>query len=93
MEHLVRVQNEYDRRTLAWLRERVGDSAIAKAAQDWTGPGKPWLSVICRQLAVTPPPAAVWRAPGAPGRGEVGEQHLATIRQILAQPRQHTTRP
>ena len=33
MEHLVRVQNERDRRTLAWLRERVGDASIAAAVE------------------------------------------------------------
>ena len=92
MEHLVRVVNEYDRQTLAWLRLRVGDTAIAAAARNWAGQGKPWLSAVCRQLGVTPPKAAVWRAPGAPGRGEVGDQHLAAIRQILRQARPHVAR-
>jgi hypothetical protein len=54
MEHLVRVQNERDRRTLAWLREKVGDAAIVAAAQRH-GPSKPYLSAVCRTLGVTAP--------------------------------------
>jgi hypothetical protein len=49
MEHLVRVQNERDRRTLAWLRAHVGDAAIEAAAQRYAGPAKPYLSTVCRE--------------------------------------------
>ena len=81
MEHLVRVQNERDRRTLAWLRTQVGDAAIAEAAQHCGGPSKPYLSSVCRTLGVTAPRF------GAPRRltpSATAEQSLATIRQILA---------
>ena len=81
MEHLVRVQNERDRRTLAWLRAQVGDLAIAEAARCFAGPSKPYLSSVCRQLGVTAPRFAPSRrlAPSA-----AAEQSLATIWQILA---------
>ncbi|MDR6495226.1 hypothetical protein J2797_005142 [Paraburkholderia terricola] len=90
MEHLVRVQNESDRRTLAWLREQVGDVALAAAAHACIGagrPGKPYVSALCRRLGRRPPwpvRAAVTRTPA---HVEVGERHLAAIRAILARPR------
>ena len=55
MEHLVRVQNEYDRQVLAWLRARVGDAVVQAAAQRLGGERKPYLSTICRGLNITPP--------------------------------------
>lgn len=81
MEHLVRVQNERDRRTLAWLRGHVGDAAIVAAAQRCGGLSKPYLSAVCRTLGVTVPRfTATHRIrPSA-----TAEQSLATIRQILA---------
>ena len=49
MEQWVRVQNERARQAVAWLRERVGDAAIAAAAQACArGDSKVYLSVICR---------------------------------------------
>ncbi len=80
MEHLVRVQNERDRRTLAWLRVQVGDAAIAEAAQHCGGPSKPYLSSVCRMLGGTAPrftapprlpayPCFPERAAGADARG------------------------
>ncbi|SIT49031.1 conserved hypothetical protein [Paraburkholderia piptadeniae] len=80
MEHLVRVQNERDRRTLAWLRETVGDAAIAAAAQR-SGPSKPYLSAVCQILGVTAPR---FSAPRHLTPSAAAEQSLATIRQILA---------
>jgi hypothetical protein len=68
MEHLVRVQNERDRRTLEWLRERLSDEAITTAALNCGGASKPFLSAVCRSLGVTPPhftPQRRWR-PSAP---------------------------
>jgi hypothetical protein len=81
MEHLVRVQNERDRRTLAWLRALVGDPAIAEAARSLAAPSKPYLSTVCRLLGVTAPPFSTLHRP-APSA--TAEQSLATIRQILA---------
>lgn len=80
MEHLVRVYNERDRRTLEWLRNHVGDATIAAAVKRCAG-DKPFLSSVCRQIGVRPPnfPAAPRRAPT-----ETGEQALATIRAMLA---------
>jgi hypothetical protein len=80
MEDLVRVRNERDRRTLAWLRAHVGDAALVAAAQRCSGPTKPYLSVVCRTLGVTAPQFSVSR-PRAPSA--TAEQSLATIRQIL----------
>jgi hypothetical protein len=81
MEHLVRVQGERDRKTLAWLREHVGDAAIAAAAQRYDRPGKPYLSTLCRMLGVTAPRSSV---PRRRAGSAVAEQSLAAIRQILA---------
>jgi hypothetical protein len=41
MEHLVRILNDRDRRTLAWLRQQVGDAALAAAAERCAGPTRP----------------------------------------------------
>jgi hypothetical protein len=79
MEHLIRVQNERDRRTLAWLRAQVGDPAIAEAARRLDASSKPYLSAVCRLLGVTAP-----RLTGRPAPSATAEQSLATIRQILA---------
>jgi len=81
MEHLVRVYNEKDRRTLEWLRRHVGDAAIAAAAERCSGPGKPYLSAVCRRLGVKAPVFSTSRG-NAPS--PVGEESLATIRRILA---------
>jgi hypothetical protein len=37
MEHMVRVQNEADRQILTWLRERVGEVALARTVRDGAG--------------------------------------------------------
>ena len=56
MEHLIRVQNEYDRQILVWLRGRIGDAALASAARRAAAEGKkPYLSTICRLLKIRPP--------------------------------------
>jgi hypothetical protein len=78
MEHLVRVQNERDRRTLAWLRSQVGDAAVTEAARRCGGASKPYLSAVCRTLGVTAPRFRTMTPSAA------AEQSLATIRQILA---------
>ncbi|MEM5387775.1 hypothetical protein VSR68_29860 [Paraburkholderia phymatum] len=80
MEHLVRVQNERDRRTLAWLRDQVGDAAIAAAAQRY-GASKPYLSAVCRTLGVKAPR---FSAPRHITPSAAAEQSLAAIREILA---------
>ncbi|MFM0204946.1 hypothetical protein PQR53_34570 [Paraburkholderia fungorum] len=95
MEHLVRVQNESDRRTLAWLRERTNDAALAAAAQACIGPGrpgKPYVSQLCRQLGLRLPWPVRAAVTGAAAHIEVGDRHLAAIRQILARPQVETRR-
>jgi hypothetical protein len=83
MEQWVRVQNERDRQVLTWLRGQVGDAAIIAAAQRCARPGlKPYLSMVCRALDVTPPRYALTRHATA----EIGERHLASIYQILQRP-------
>ncbi|MEI7298189.1 hypothetical protein WCQ02_39420 [Paraburkholderia tropica] len=69
MEHLVRILNDNDRQTLAWLRRHVGDARLSDAArrliaqrEQHAGIGsKPYLSAVCRYLGVRPP--APRRAP------------------------------
>jgi hypothetical protein len=87
MEHLVRVYNEKDRRTLEWLRRKVGDAAITVAAEQCGRSGKPYLSALCRYLGV--------RAPAFPPLSRqtpspVAEEALAAIRSILAAPTSST---
>lgn len=81
MEHPVRVYNEKDRRTLEWLRQKVGDAAITVAAKQCGRSGKPYLSALCRYLGVRapsfPPPPRHTPSP-------IAEQSLAAIRSILA---------
>jgi hypothetical protein len=81
MEHLVRVLNERDRRTLAWLRTQVGDAALTAAARLCSGPTKPYVSAVCRCLGVTTPHFSSSRSHNPTA---LAEQSLAVIRQILA---------
>jgi hypothetical protein len=80
MEHLVRVLNDRDRRVLAWVREQVGDAALADAASR-CGPAKPYVSAVCRRLGLTMP--AFRSAPHVPTA--TGEKSLLRIRRILAE--------
>jgi hypothetical protein len=90
MEHLIRILNDDDRQTLAWLRTHVGDARVASAARQlieqreqstgaWT---KPYISAVCRYLGVRPP--ASRRATHTDANDRVADQHLALIRQLLA---------
>jgi hypothetical protein len=84
MEQWVRVQNERDRQVLVWLRAQFDDEVIIAAAQRFASPGvKPYLSMVCRALGVAPPRYALTRHASA----EIGEQHLASIYQILQRSR------
>jgi hypothetical protein len=80
MEHLVRLYNERDRRTLEWLRRHVGDATIALAVERCATPGKPYLSAVCRHLGVKTPEFSI---PRREAPSPVAEQSLATIRSIL----------
>ena len=81
MEHLVRVLNERDRCTLAWLRTQVDAAALTAAAQRCGGEAKPYVSALCRHLGLTAPRFSTsrFRHPTANA-----EESLAFIRQILA---------
>ncbi|CAB3809670.1 hypothetical protein [Paraburkholderia fynbosensis] len=81
MEHLVRIYNERDRRTLEWLRRHVGNAAIALAVEGCAKSDKPYLSAVCRRLGVQPPEfSTAHQAAPSP----VAEHSLAAIRLILA---------
>jgi len=87
MEHLIRVQNEYDRQILVWLRGRIGDAALMTAARRAaTDEKKPYLSTICRMLKIRPPSRRSFADEARKSHRAVGERYLAQIRQILAQP-------
>jgi hypothetical protein len=63
MNHLIRILNDDDSETLAWLCKHVGDVRVANAARHLGGHGKPYLSAVCRYLGVRPP--ALKTAPSA----------------------------
>jgi len=81
MEHSIRICSEKDRLVLEWLRQRMGDAAIARAVAECSGTGKPYVSAICRRLGVRVPMLAT---PRTIEPSVVAEQSLATIRGILA---------
>jgi hypothetical protein len=85
MEHLIRVQNDYDRQVLAWLRGRIGDAALQAAATRLAGARKPYLSTICRSLGIRPPTRREFSEESARAHRAVGERYLARIREILGQ--------
>ncbi|SDC98167.1 hypothetical protein SAMN05216345_10564 [Cupriavidus sp. YR651] len=87
MEHLIRVQNEYDRQVLGWLRGRIADAALLSAARRAASDGKkPYLSTICRMLNIRPPSRRAFADEARHLHRAVGEQYLEKIRQILGQP-------
>lgn len=91
MEHLIRILNDDDRQTLAWLSTHVGEARVADAArrliaqreQSAGGWAKPYISAVCRYLGVwSPTPRRSTRADAEHG---VADRHLAQMRQLLAQ--------
>lgn len=85
MEHLIRIQNEYDRQVLVWLRARIGDNALEAVARRLGGERKPYLSMICRHLNIRAPSRNTLRTQQARINREVGDRYLASIRQMLAE--------
>jgi len=82
MDDLIRIENEYDRQTVAWLRERLCEQALNEVVLRMDGRGRPYASEVCRTLGLTPPPRK--RATRArPLNRAVGEAYLTTIRAIL----------
>jgi hypothetical protein len=85
MESLVRIVNDEDREAFEWLRANVGVERVAAASRRLAGGGrKPFVSALCRYLGAWPPSPRRARAV-APAHTEVGDLHLAQIRQLLAQ--------
>ncbi|AMP71379.1 hypothetical protein [Ralstonia solanacearum] len=82
MDDLIRIENEYDRQTVAWLRERLGEQALCEVVLRMQGRGKPYASAVCRALRLVPPPRR--RGSGGAISRAVGEAYLASIRALLA---------
>jgi hypothetical protein len=81
MEHRIRVINEHDRRTLEWLRMKVGDASLEAAATRLGGLEKPYISTVCRELGIRPPRfPTTRRVEGTP----TGNQSIAAIKMLLA---------
>ncbi|MBK5065996.1 hypothetical protein [Paraburkholderia domus] len=83
MEHLVRVLDERDRRTLAWLREHVGDAELSRAVMKCGTTTKPYLSAVCRQLGIAVPQLGAARRRQSTASAQ---QSLAAIRGMLKPP-------
>ncbi|MFM0342287.1 hypothetical protein PQR27_38240 [Paraburkholderia fungorum] len=79
--HLIRILNDKDRRTLASLRQQVGDAALGAAAERCGGPTKPYVSRVCRCLGLRPPIFGESRPHISTA---TAERSLASIRAILA---------
>ena len=71
------VANDRDRRTLAWLRDRVGDAAITGAVGQLAGNRKPYLSNVAKALGVALPELLETTDQST------ARQHLASIRAQL----------
>lgn len=85
--HLIRVQNEYDRQVLVWLRGRIGDAALLSAAHRATvDDKKPYLSTICRLIGIRAPSRRALADEARKSHRAVGERYLEQIREILARP-------
>lgn len=82
MDDLIQIENEYDRQTVAWLRERLGEQALCEVVMRMEGRGRPYASAVCRTLGLTPPPRQR-RSRARPLNRAVGEAYLAAIRGIL----------
>lgn len=84
MDDLIRIENEYDRQTVLWLHERLGEQALNEVVLRMESRGRPYASEVCRTLGLTPPPPRKRATPRAqPLNRAVGEAYLATIRGIL----------
>jgi hypothetical protein len=82
MNQLIRILNDGDRETLAWLRKHVGDVRVAAAARLLGSNGKPYVSAVCRYLGVRPPTPHQHSRPVEDCT--VGDNYLAQIREVLA---------
>ena len=71
------VESNRDRRTLAWLIEQVGESAVEHACARLAGKRKPYPSNLAKTLGLKPPESLC-----RPSRLQV-QAHLAEMRKLL----------
>jgi hypothetical protein len=84
MDLPVRLLNDDDLHTFAWLQAHAGRSRVAAAARRLTLSGRPaYVSALCRYLGVWPPARS--RAKAVPAVSAVADLHLARMRAILSQ--------
>jgi AraC-like DNA-binding protein len=83
MERLIRIVNDDDRHTLAWLTTHAGALRVADAARHLAYAGRPvFVSALCRYLGMWPPAR---REPARAARDcTLADRHLAQMRRILA---------
>lgn len=84
LSRLIRLENDYDRHVLAWLRRQVGDDAVHTALCQLGGRPRPYVSAVCRALEIRPPARSAFRAEQARISRAVGDRYLARIREILS---------
>lgn len=76
-EDCILVLNDRDRRTLAWLRSRVSDEAIAAAVDQLAGARRPFVSNVAKVLGLSIPEGM------ERSTREEALRHLAAIRAKL----------
>lgn len=81
-DYTIPLDNERDRRTLAWLRSTVGDEAIRDAIGRLAGRRRPFVSNLCRVLGVEVPPAVVEPSKAVLSREEAKQRLEALRRQM-----------
>lgn len=72
------VESERDRRTLTWLIEQVGESALESACTSLAGQRKAYPSNLAKKLGLVPPESLC-----RPSREQV-QAHLSVLRKLLA---------
>jgi hypothetical protein len=80
--YAIPLDNDRDRRVLAWLRSTVGDEAIRDAIGRIAGRRKPFVSNLCRVLGVDVPPAVVEPSRAVLSRDEA-KQRLEELKRRL----------
>jgi len=81
-DYTIPLDNERDRRTLAWLRSTVGDDAIRDAIGRLAGRRRPFVSNLCRVLGVEVPIEVV-EPSKAPLSREEALKHLAELKRLV----------
>ena len=71
------VVNDRDRRSLAWLREQVGDAAIAAAVTQLAGQRRPYVSNVAKALGIAIPSDLALTA------ADTARARLAALRSLI----------